>query len=91
MSLVSEIVTQQESINTDGSTETATMQFRSRVRTNIDEPRIRARLQRLGLMDHVEELRPIAMSWFWIGIGGGYEILWRTTTTWDDLRPLSQL
>jgi hypothetical protein len=91
MSIVSEIRTEQESVDTEGIGEAVMTHFRSRVRTNVDETRFRDALERLGLMLHVQDIRPIALSWFWSGIGSGYDIAWRTTTTWNDLQPLSKL
>lgn len=85
MPLASEITTTQEA---DAA---GVVRFRSRVRTNAREARMKARLAELGLLDRAEKIERYATNWHWTGTGQGYEILWRVETTFDDLRPLARL
>lgn len=85
MPLASEITTSQE---TDGA---GAVRFRSRVRTNVGETRMKARLAELGLLDRAETIERYAMNWHWTGTGQGFEIVWREGTTFEDLLPLARL
>jgi hypothetical protein len=85
MSLASEVSTTQE---TDGA---GAVRFRSLVRTNVREARMKARLATLGLLDLAESIEHYATNWHWTGTGQGFEILWREGTRFEDLLPLSRL
>jgi hypothetical protein len=85
MSLASEITTSQE---TDAA---GTVRFRSRVRTNAGEARMKARLAELGLLHRAETIERYATNWHWTGTGQGFEIVWREGTRFEDLLPLARL
>jgi hypothetical protein len=85
MSLASEITTSQE---TDIS---GVVRFRSRIRTNASEARMKARLAGPGLLDRAETIERYETNWHWIGTGQGFEIVWREGTTFEDLLPLARL
>lgn len=85
MSLASEIMTSQE---TDGE---GIVRFRSRVRTNVGEARMKARLAALGLLDRVESIERYETNWHWTGTGQGFEIVWRDGTSFEELLPLARL
>lgn len=85
MSLASEITTSQE---TDGE---GIVRFRSRVRTNVGEARMKARLAGLGLLDRAESIERYETNWHWTGTGQGFEIVWRDGTSFEELLPLARL
>ncbi len=85
MPLASEISTTQETDCAGG------IRFRSRVRTNAGEARMKARLAELGLLDRTETIEQYATNWHWTGTGQGFEIVWREGTRFEDLLPLTRL
>ena len=85
MSLASEITTSQE---TDCA---GVVRFRSRIRTNAGDARLKACLAELGLLDRAETIERYAMNWHWTGTGQGFEIVWCEGTAFEDLLPLARL
>lgn len=70
---------------------TGAVRFRTHVRTNVGEGRMKTRLATLGLLDRAETIVRYATNWHWTGTGQGYEILWVDGTSFEDLLPLSRL
>ena len=73
MSIVSEIWTWQEG-----------ERIYSRLTTNVSAKRFLARLTTLGLLESVETIH--AYFGDRADGGNGYELLWKSTVTWEDLR-----
>jgi hypothetical protein len=91
MPLASEVTTSQEAAGTPSPNGAPAVRFRSRVRTNVSETRLKRRLEHLGLLERAETIEHYTTNWHWTGTGQGFEILWRDGTTFEDLRPLARL
>jgi hypothetical protein len=87
MPLASEVTTTQEP-HVDGG---PAGRLRTKVRTNAGAARFKRRLEMLGLLRLAETIDRVEANWFWTGTGRGYEILWRDTTTVEDLHALAHL
>jgi hypothetical protein len=90
MTLASEVVTWCE-VSRDETTGVTVQRFRSRVRTNSSEERLRSKLSTLGLLTQVASILTTRDFTFWTGTGNGYELIWTEETAWEDLVPLARL
>jgi hypothetical protein len=90
MTLASEVVTWCE-VSMEETTGVTIHRYRSRVRTNSSEERLRCKLSSLGLLTRIEGILTTRDFTFWTGTGNGYELIWTEETTWEDLVPLARL